>query len=108
MTRAEICPGIVIRRVNLEKMSMNRGKNIRRIVKDGYEKSHYDGSIFRKDGKQTRIENYFLGRLVKLVPDRARVLDLGCGSGVPVNACLIKQGFNVTGVDFCPRLITLA
>lgn len=77
-------------------------------MKEGYEQSHYDGSIFRKDSKQTRIEDYFLEKLVKLVPDRAGVLDLGCGSGDPVDVYLVKRGFNVTGVDFCSRLITLA
>jgi len=92
----------------LRKTNVNMTKNMRELVKEGYEKSHYDGSIFRKDDKQARIENYFLRRLVKLVPDGARVLDLGCGTGLPVDAYLVKQGFNVTGVDFCLRHINLA
>jgi SAM-dependent methyltransferase len=33
------------------------------------------------------------------VPGGARVLDLGCGTGVPISQALIERGFNVYGVD---------
>jgi len=84
------------------------GKDMRKLVREGYEKSHYEGSTFRQDGKFKKIEHYFLRRLVKLLPKSAKVLDLGCGTGIPVDAYLIQQGFDVTGVDFCQRHITLA
>lgn len=81
---------------------------MRELVREGYEKSHYDGNSFRKDGKFRRIEHHFLSKLARLLPEGAKVLDLGCGTGVPVDAYLIKQGFDVTGVDFCRRLVALA
>ncbi|MFC7330921.1 class I SAM-dependent methyltransferase [Marinactinospora rubrisoli] len=34
------------------------------------------------------------------LPPEARVLDLGCGNGVPVTADLVAHGHRVTGVDF--------
>ena len=37
----------------------------------------------------------------------ARVLDLGCGSGVPVALHLVQHGLRVTGVDTSPTLIAL-
>jgi len=40
------------------------------------------------------------------LPDRAAVLDLGCGTGVPISQVLIERGFNVYGVDASPRMIT--
>ena len=43
-----------------------------------------------------------------LLPDGARVLDVGCGTGVPVDAYLVAQGFTVTGVDLSYRIIELA
>ena len=52
------------------------GKDMRKLVKEGYEKSHYEGSSFRQDGKPKRIEYYFLKRLIKLIPKGARVLEL--------------------------------
>jgi len=33
------------------------------------------------------------------LPDRATILDLGCGNGVPISQALIERGFNVYGVD---------
>jgi 2-polyprenyl-3-methyl-5-hydroxy-6-metoxy-1,4-benzoquinol methylase len=37
----------------------------------------------------------------------ARVLDLGCGSGMPVGRYLAESGLLVTGVDASPTLISL-
>ena len=39
------------------------------------------------------------------VPRRGSVLDVGCGSGVPVAQALIDQGLDVFGVDASPTLI---
>ena len=35
----------------------------------------------------------------------AKVLDLGCGTGVPISQVLIERGFNVHGVDASPTMI---
>jgi SAM-dependent methyltransferase len=35
----------------------------------------------------------------QLLPHGATVLDLGCGTGVPISQALIERGFNVYGVD---------
>ena len=35
----------------------------------------------------------------------AQVLDLGCGTGVPISQVLIKRGFHVYGVDASPTMI---
>jgi len=42
-----------------------------------------------------------------LIPPGRAVLDLGCGSGEPIAAWLVGQGFAVTGVDTSPTLIGL-
>ncbi|MDQ1696710.1 MAG: hypothetical protein QOJ03_2063 [Frankiaceae bacterium] len=48
------------------------------------------------------MERYadWIAELSRLVPDRARVLDLGCGAGLPATRALVEQGFRVTGLDF--------
>ena len=89
-------------------MNMNMNKNMRELVKEGYEKSRYDASTFRKDGKLTKIEHHFLSKLARLLPEDEKVMDLGCGPGAPIDAYLVKKGFDVTGVDFCRRLLALA
>jgi cyclopropane fatty-acyl-phospholipid synthase-like methyltransferase len=35
----------------------------------------------------------------------ATVLDLGCGTGVPISQALIERGFNVYGVDASPTIV---
>lgn len=49
-----------------------------------------------------------LDEFVKLLPEKARVLDAGCGAGVPVAKLLVELGFDVTGVDFSGNMIELA
>jgi SAM-dependent methyltransferase len=41
----------------------------------------------------------------KMLPDGAAVLDLGCGTGVPITKVLIERRFNVCGVDGSPSMI---
>ena len=39
------------------------------------------------------------------LPRSATVLDLGCGTGVPISQVLIERGFNVYGVDASPSMV---
>lgn len=39
------------------------------------------------------------------LPIGATVLDLGCGTGVPISQVLIERGFNVYGVDASPTMV---
>ncbi|PSJ37413.1 class I SAM-dependent methyltransferase [Allosphingosinicella deserti] len=39
------------------------------------------------------------------LPTNAAVLDIGCGSGLPVARALVENGFTVFGVDASPRMI---
>ena len=40
-----------------------------------------------------------------MLPGGATVLDLGCGTGVPISQALIDRGFNVFGVDASPKMV---
>jgi len=48
-----------------------------------------------------------LAPLIERLPAGARVLDLGCGAGVPITKALAGR-FDVTGVDFSPAQLALA
>jgi len=38
----------------------------------------------------------------------SKVLDLGCGAGVPISKFLVSNGYNVTGIDFADGMLKLA
>lgn len=41
----------------------------------------------------------------KMLPNGGTVLDLGCGTGVPISELLIERGFDLYGVDASPRMV---
>lgn len=41
----------------------------------------------------------------RALPEGASVLDLGCGSGVPITEALLEEGCEVFGVDASPTLV---
>jgi SAM-dependent methyltransferase len=53
------------------------------------------------------IEVDLLQELLAPVPARARVLDIGCGTGW-LGSALLDRGWSVSGVDFSPRMLARA
>lgn len=49
-----------------------------------------------------------LERLRSFLPPPATVLDVGCGSGIPVDRHLVDHGYRVIGIDVSSRQIELA
>ena len=39
------------------------------------------------------------------LPAGTRVLELGCGDGIPVTQVLLREGLNVYGVDASPKMV---
>jgi SAM-dependent methyltransferase len=72
----------------------------RAIVLEGYAlASHaYRGDVFPLAGSAYA---HWLRRFESLLPPGGRVLDLGCGNGLPV-ALELSRRFDVTGVDLSP------
>lgn len=54
------------------------------------------------------MERKWLDRFTSLLPPNPSVLDLGCGSGVPIGRHLVDRGVSLTGVDASPELISIA
>lgn len=54
--------------------------------------------------RRSRIGVATVRAWARSLPKAASVLDLGCGSGVPVSEALIDDGFVVYGVDASPTL----
>ena len=63
----------------------------------------YDESFIERDA-QVAEGNWLIGQL----PVSARVLDLGCGSGLPTCKQLLDAGIDVVGIDESAEMLALA
>jgi SAM-dependent methyltransferase len=79
----------------------------RRIVESGYDAiaERYADAIRRGRGPQTFFRR-FLGRVLELIPDGGRVLDLGCGAGLI--AAELATRARVVAVDISAGQLELA
>jgi 2-polyprenyl-3-methyl-5-hydroxy-6-metoxy-1,4-benzoquinol methylase len=64
---------------------------------------HYDEAFPHKDAQVTSTA----GLIERLRPG-ARVLDVGCGTGLPTTRRLADAGLSVTGVDISPVMLDIA
>lgn len=51
------------------------------------------------------VEKAWLDRFLEIAGTGAAILDVGCGSGVPIAAYLVGRGARVIGVDSSPELL---
>lgn len=72
---------------------------------DLYERHAAAWSALRE--KSAFIELGWLEKFRGALPQGGAVLDLGCGSGLPIAHWLMEHGFQVTGVDASPTLIAI-
>ncbi|TKA74274.1 hypothetical protein B0A55_06203 [Friedmanniomyces simplex] len=47
-------------------------------------------------------------KAISILKPGSRVLDVGCGTGVPVSSTLAEAGLKVTGIDIAPKMIEIA
>lgn len=85
-------------------MRPKTSKQKAQIVRKGYtkiaEKYHNQRSIYPN--------KKLLLKFIKYLPKNSRVLDLGCGAGVPVSKFLADNRYKVTGIDFSDGMLRLA
>ena len=83
---------------------MSQRAELRDLVRRGYDAI---SGVYRSDAGESNTETAettttygaWLAELERLVPAGSRVLDLGCGAGVPAARDLVAAGYRVTGVD---------
>jgi ubiquinone/menaquinone biosynthesis C-methylase UbiE len=73
-------------------------------VRKGYDSiaEKYQGIRHTFDNRKELCE------FASLLPKNAKVLDVGCGAGVPVAQFLVECGFDVIGIDFAKNMLKLA
>src|SRR4051812_20715546 len=60
-----------------------------------------------EDRGKVLIEQRWLDRFSALLPQGGTVLDIGCGTGDPIGSYLISNGYQLTGVDASPTMISM-
>ena len=53
-------------------------------------------------------EQKYLDALINYIPEKSHILDIGCGSGIPIADYLIEKSFQVTGIDGSQELLNIA
>ena len=78
--------------------------DFKKTVRDGY-----NATADRYLAERTRhsADVRLLGEFMEALPSNAKVLDAGCGAGLPISQ-MLSEGFQVTGVDFSEAQIELA
>lgn len=85
----------------------------RDLVRRGYDavsRAYRDDLGRSNPATAEEVERYdsWIGELEERLEPTARVLDLGCGSGLPGTKLLVERGFEVVGLDFSPVQIERA
>lgn len=65
------------------------------------------GTAWAKLRGNKLTEGDWLDRFSALLPIGAAVLDIGCGSGLPLARELASRGFVITGVDAVPAMLSM-
>jgi cyclopropane fatty-acyl-phospholipid synthase-like methyltransferase len=81
-------------------------KNPRLLVESGYDHIAEQYLASRDPSDEVLLSE--LEGLEAVLPEGARVLELGCGAGVPATQWLVSRKFRVTAVDVSARQLELA
>lgn len=74
------------------------------LVKDSYNKVAETYSANRDQFKNDK----YLDLLIEKLDPNSKILDIGCGAGLPIDKYLADQGFIVQGIDISEKQIELA
>src|SRR5690349_18225515 len=87
-------------------VSDERARDPKEVVAAGYDAIADRYTAWARTVRVAEREKY-TRLLLDRLPEGARVLELGCGAGIPTTQRLAER-FAVTGVDISPRQITRA
>jgi len=83
-------------------------RQMREIVKSGYEKNKYSEKYSRNTVVPSKFEKKMCDELIQRLKDNTKILDLGCGTGFPFDKYFSKKGYKLTGIDISEKQIEKA
>jgi len=85
-------------------MKKYSSKEVFEVVKSGYDRL---AKLYTKE--RERFDNWKeVKAFSSQLPENAKVLDAGCGTGVPIAQYLVQSGFKVVGIDISKAMISTA
>lgn len=81
--------------------------SIRDKVKKGYEEGDYS-STYRLNRDLKDFEVRLFNKMLEMIGDNCRILDLGCGTGLPFDRFLVNRGHEVQGIDITEKHVEMA
>jgi 2-polyprenyl-3-methyl-5-hydroxy-6-metoxy-1,4-benzoquinol methylase len=75
-----------------------------KIVQEGYDA--VGKKYVETRGKYDNAQEF--EEFIKLLPRKAKILDAGCGAGIPVAKLLAEKGYDVTGIDISEKMLEMA
>ena len=88
---------------------MKRKKsNPQPTISDVVEESWNKIGVVYHQNRDIRKMDRELYKFKSLLPENGKVLDVGCGAGIPVAKFLNENGFEVTGIDISDTMLNLA
>ncbi|MEA3430243.1 MAG: class I SAM-dependent methyltransferase [Nanoarchaeota archaeon] len=82
--------------------------NMRKLVKQGYNKGNYEKFYNRESSKLTSFDKFMCDELISRLDNNSKILDFGCGIGLPHDKYFVKNKIRLTGIDISEKHIELA
>jgi ubiquinone/menaquinone biosynthesis C-methylase UbiE len=76
--------------------------------KQVYETYNRIANWFSENRNRDLIEKPYLDKVINLIGKEGSILDLGCGTGMPMMGYLLSQGMQVMGADASFRMLEIA
>lgn len=83
-------------------------QDIRKLVKEGYNKGNYEKFYDREKNKLEPFDKLMCDELISRLHKNAKILDLGCGIGLPHDKYFVDNKMDLTGIDISEKHIFLA
>jgi cyclopropane fatty-acyl-phospholipid synthase-like methyltransferase len=77
----------------------------KKIVRDAYDAI---ADRYLEWSGASAVRARYLDKFLRLLPEAAQVLELGCGAGLPATKAIAEHAAHVTAVDISPKQISLA
>ena len=81
---------------------------MRNLVREGYNEGQYDITYARNKSTPENFEKVLCDELISRVKLKSKILDLGCGVGLPYDKYFIENNLSVTGIDISEKHVEQA